>query len=116
MVITKHKVSSEKRFQKASSRGSGKVQALSVLQDAIHARVANLATDLPSPDSIALMSEQLQTLMDVLPDNLFRQIVTLKLAGKSIESIADELELVPRTIYRKLKIVESLWIETLGKQ
>lgn len=115
LVITKHKVSSEKRFQKASARGSGKVQAISVLQEVIHASVANLTTDQPSPDAIVLMSEQLQILMDVLPDNLFRQIVTMKLAGKSIERIADDLDVVPRTIYRKLKIIEVLWLETLGK-
>ena len=115
MVITKHKVLSEKRVQKADSRGGGRVAIISELQGELKHFVQNLTTDAPSPDSLASMAEHYQILLSVLPDDMYREIVKLKLLGKSIAEISDHFDVVPRTISRKLKIIQNIWLETLGE-
>jgi len=115
LVVTKRKVSSEKRSQKSLIRGGGKVAVVSDLSDLLKNFVSNLKGDLASPDSLAVMSEQYQILMDALPDDFYRNIVKLKLEGKTIQEVADDLNVVPRTIHRKLKYIQTVWIETLGK-
>ena len=113
LVITKHKVASEKRLQKADSRGGGRVALLSELEGALKNCVKNLFADASTPESLALVAEQYQILLSVLPDDMYREIVRLKLLGKSACEIAEQFDVVPRTIQRKLKIIQNLWLETL---
>ena len=115
MIVTKNKVSSEKRVQRADFRGGGKVAVISDLGKLLKERIANQTCDVPTPESIAQMAEQYQMLLEILPDDMYREIVKLKLLGKTIVEIADELDVVPRTIHRKLKIIQKTWIETMGK-
>ena len=115
LVVTKRKVSSEKRSQKSRSRGGGKVANVSDLSDLLKNFVSNQKGDIASPESLAVMSEQYQILMDSLPDEFYRDIVRLKLKGKTIQEVAKDLDVVPRTIHRKLKTIQSTWLETLGK-
>ena len=114
MVITKHKVLSEKRVQKADSRGGGRVAIISELHGELKHYVDNLTTVAPSPESLASASEHYQILLNVLPNDMYREIVKLRLMGKSIDEISDHFDVVPRTINRKLKIIQNLWLETLG--
>ncbi len=113
MVITKHKVASEKRIQKADSRGGGRVALLSELGSELKDCVENLTEDASTPESLALVAEQYQILLDVLPDDRYREIVRLKLMGKSAGEIAEEFDVVARTIHRKLKIIQNRWLESL---
>lgn len=115
LVVTKRKVSSEKRSQKSRSRGGGKVAVVTDLSDLLKNFVSNQKGDIASPESLAVMSEQYQILMDSLPDEFYRDIVRLKLKGKTIQEVAKDLDVVPRTIHRKLKTIQSTWLETLGK-
>jgi DNA-directed RNA polymerase specialized sigma24 family protein len=115
LVVTKRKVLSEKRSQKSLSRGGGKVNIVTDLSDLLKNFVLNRKGEMASPDSIAVMSEQYQILMNALPDDFHRDIVKLKLKGKTIQEVADDLNVVPRTIHRKLKHIQTVWIETLGK-
>lgn len=115
MVITRRKVLSEKRVQMADSRGGGRVAILSELQGELKQFVENLTANAPSPESLASMAEHYQILLNVLPDDMYREIVKLKLMGKSIVEISDHFDVVPRTIGRKLKIIQNMWIETLGE-
>lgn len=115
LVVTKRKVLSEKRSQKSLSRGGGKVNIVTDLSDLLKNFVLNRKGEMASPDSIAVMSEQYQILMNSLPDDFHRDIVKLKLKGKTIQEVADDLNVVPRTIHRKLKHIQTVWIETLGK-
>jgi len=115
LVVTKHKVLSEKRTQKTLTRGGGKVAVVSDLSDLLKNFVSNQKGDTATPDSLAVMSEQYQILLDALPDDFYRDIVKLKLKGKTIQEVADDLNVVPRTIHRKLKYIQTVWLETLGK-
>ncbi len=115
LVVTKRKVSSEKRSQKSLIRGGGKVNVVTDLSDLLKNFVSNREGEMASPDSLAVMSEQYQILMDALPDDFYRDIVKLKLKGKTIQEVADDLNVVSRTIHRKLKHIQTVWIETLGK-
>lgn len=114
LVITRRKVSSERRSQKSLIRGGGRVAVVTDLSEMLKNFVLNQQGDMASPDSLAVMSEEYQILLDALPDKVCREIVNLKLKGKTVQEVADDLKVVPRTIHRKLKLIQTVWIETLG--
>ena len=116
MLVTKNKVSSEKRVQRANFRGGGRVAIISDLGKLLRERIANQTCDVPTPESLVQMEEQCQLLLEILPDDVYREIVRLKLIGNTIAEIADQLDVVPRTIHRKLKIIQKTWIETMEKE
>ncbi len=116
MLVTKNKVSSEKRVQRANFRGGGRVAVISDLGKLLRERIANQTCDVPTPESLVQMEEQCQLLLEILPDDVYREIVRLKLIGNTIAEIADQLDVVPRTIHRKLKIIQKTWIETMEKE
>lgn len=116
MLVTKNKVSSEKRVQRANFRGGGRVAVISDLGKLLRERIANQTCDVPTPESLVEMEEQCQLLLEILPDDVYREIVRLRLIGNTIAEIADELDVVPRTIHRKLKIIQKTWIETMEKE
>jgi DNA-directed RNA polymerase specialized sigma24 family protein len=115
-VITKNKVASEKRTQRTLSRGSGKVSVLSDLKGMLKESATATRSSMPSPAAIVQLAEQYQMLLDFLPDDEFRKIVKLKLSGKTILEIADELGVIRATITRKLRIIQKIWRATLGDQ
>lgn len=116
MLVTKNKVSSEKRVQRANFRGGGRVAVITDLGKLLRERIANQTCDVPTPESLVQMEEQCQLLLEILPDDVYREIVRLRLIGHTIAEIADELDVVPRTIHRKLKIIQKTWIETMEKE
>ena len=46
-----------------------------------------------------------------LPDDQYREIVRFKMEGKDVADIQSLLEMLPRTLQRKLDRIEELWKE-----
>ena len=44
-----------------------------------------------------------------LPDDQYREIIRFKMDGNDVEAIAEMLDVVPRTIFRKLAIMKNRW-------
>lgn len=44
-----------------------------------------------------------------LPDDQYREIIQLKMDGLDVEAIAEMIDVVPRTIFRKLAIMKNRW-------
>ena len=55
------------------------------------------------------MQEELQRLMDQLPDDTVRLVAARKLEGWTNADIAGELGVVERTVERKLGLVRACW-------
>jgi RNA polymerase sigma factor (sigma-70 family) len=108
-VMTHNKVASERRVQKSRSRGNGKVSLFSELDRTAQNYIANFASVQADPRVRSHLEDQFQALMDILPDERCREIVKLRLAGRSLDEIAKILKVVDRTVQRKMKLIQDLW-------
>jgi len=62
-----------------------------------------------SPEVLSILHEEHDRIMQLLPDDRLRTIAQLHLEGFSNEEIAGKIELSPRTISRKLKLIRDQW-------
>ena len=69
----------------------------------------------PSPDSAAIIAEQVQELLDALPDPILRQIAGWRMDGLSNAEIAREMGCTVRTVERKLERIRMIWAR-IGEQ
>lgn len=137
MVITTRKAAAALAKDRRQKRGSGHVRGDSAMMRAvdmpqIHAgfndsnilksredsdllqgfdRLQSVST---TPDIAALMADEAQELLRLLPDEVSRQVACLKLDGHTHEEIADKLQCNVRTVERRLKQIRDLWAKRLG--
>ena len=116
--ITSHKALDQQRYLLAEKRGGGRVRG----DSAMTGPSGSLADWPPAllenevgPDFLVAMSERCQRLMIVLPDEQLREIARRRLEGYTNAEIAKELNVVERTIERRLQLIRSLWSEELRK-
>jgi RNA polymerase sigma factor (sigma-70 family) len=111
-TIIARKASSKIRRSRSQKRGGGKVRGESAFFRTGPAKrgdgLGNIASGEPTPAFAAEMAEQCARLLDCLPDEC-RRIVLCKLEGRSNAQIADQLNLAPRTIDRKLAAIRAAW-------
>jgi RNA polymerase sigma factor (sigma-70 family) len=65
----------------------------------------------PTPESAAIIQEQLQQLLDSLGDPILRQIALWRMDGLSNAEIAEKMGCVVRTVERKLERIRLIWAE-----
>lgn len=82
----------------------------------------------PDGDGLAAMADQVDHelhadardlghwLLQQLPDPMLRSVAVLRLEGLSTEEIAAALDVVPRTIERKLARIRDLWVAAGGPE
>jgi DNA-directed RNA polymerase specialized sigma24 family protein len=114
---TKHDVIDHVRASTAAKRGSKRVRGNSVFSkqvgaDDIEAGFDSFADRTATPDLLVEMDEQLNLLLDRLPEPLLRQLALMKMEGYSSDEIASELGVSPRTVSRKLNLIRSYWSDT----
>jgi DNA-directed RNA polymerase specialized sigma24 family protein len=63
----------------------------------------------PSPVFAAQVVEEFQRLLDHLDDDLLRAVAVGKMEGYTNDELAARLDLAPRTIERKLRIIRGIW-------
>lgn len=61
------------------------------------------------PAQAALMADEVESLIDALPDDQAREIVRLRLEGYQNREIADRLGCATRTVERRLNVVRKIW-------
>jgi RNA polymerase sigma factor (sigma-70 family) len=112
-MLTARKVAREIEHRMTQKRGEGKIRGESVFGKDDN-------TDLPqlgeahwdskqTPDFLAEMREQMEMLLDLLPDADFRTIALMRFEGASNQEIAQHLGCSERTIERKLTRIRELW-------
>jgi DNA-directed RNA polymerase specialized sigma24 family protein len=66
----------------------------------------------PSPEDEAMMIDQCQARLDSLGDPTLQKIACMRLEGFSTQEIADRLAVHVRSVQRKLKLIETKWLES----
>ncbi|MEL6107870.1 MAG: sigma-70 family RNA polymerase sigma factor [Planctomycetota bacterium] len=115
IAITSNKAVDQIRRQTSKKRGRGLVRGDSVLgargdssQDFVE-----IICDEPSPELLASMDEQFQSLLALLRDDLQRSIVLLRLAGHSNREIAEKVNISLRSVERKVEVIRDTWSSVL---
>lgn len=112
VVITARKVSHHLRDRSAKKRGAGNVHGESVFAadvSAMGAGIDRVIGEVPTPDFALQVSEQSERLMEMLPDDSFREVARLKFEGYSNEEIAQLSGHSLRTVVRRLALIRKLW-------
>jgi DNA-directed RNA polymerase specialized sigma24 family protein len=116
--ITAHKALDQQRWVMAEKRGGGRVRGDSAMigpADSIADWPASLLENEIGPDSLVAITEQCDRLMALLPDEQLRQIAQRRLEGYTNAEIAKELEVIERTVERRLHLIRSLWSGEMQK-
>lgn len=65
----------------------------------------------PTPELAAIMAEEFQRLMKLLPDQTYREIAFSKFYGYTREEIAERLDCSTKTVSNKLRYIRRAWEE-----
>jgi DNA-directed RNA polymerase specialized sigma24 family protein len=112
VVITSRKVVGLIRHRGRRKRGGGMVVGESALQEATDAGGEGLAQFLgrePSPQLAAELADDSQRLLDALGSETLRTVALLRLEGHTAEEIGRSLEISPRSVERKLRLIRKIW-------
>ena len=114
ILITSRKISHRLRDRSAQKRG-GNVNKIGIDVGEIEG-ISNVLVNELTPDFIAEMKEEMESLMLRLPNENIRRIAELKVAGYSNSEIAKDMECGKRTVERRLMIIRQTWIENRLKK
>ena len=105
-TISRHKATDRIRRELRIRRGG---QA-----EITHLGLEAAADDSPAPSEAAALDDELNRLfaqIDAHGDPTLRVVATLRLEGASNEEIAEHLGCTPRTVQRKLQLIERMWLQ-----
>ncbi len=77
-----------------------------------HDLLARAVSKEPAPEFAAILREQIDHLLDVLPDPTLRQIAEWRMQGADNTEIARRLGRAVRTIERKVEVIRLVWEKT----
>ncbi len=63
----------------------------------------------PDPEFAALMAEECSGLLHGLKDRQLQHVALWRMEGYTVEEIAQKLDLVPRSVKRKLGVIRNIW-------
>jgi DNA-directed RNA polymerase specialized sigma24 family protein len=115
VVITRRKAVDELQRARRKKRGGGAVRGESAFADnkssADERGIEQVASNEPTPQIAVLMAGEFERLLDLLPDETYRDIALMKMDGYSNDQIAATIERHVRTVERKLDDIRSFWKE-----
>lgn len=120
LSMVNFKVTDHIRRESAQKRGGGRLLDENALtNDASravpYATLDQFPDDAPLADEVVCVEEQHEWLMEVLGDDVLREVVTRRLEGQKINEIADFFQRSERWVKRKLSIVRGLWERELRR-
>jgi RNA polymerase sigma factor (sigma-70 family) len=116
VAITGRKAIDQIRRQTSQKRGGGKVRGNSAfigLDGAEGVGFEQVISREPTPEFLMLMDEEHHRLLDVLHDDVQRDIVRFRLAGYKNEEIAEQVGISIRSVERKLNLIREAWSQEL---
>ena len=111
VAITSHKAVDQIRRQTSHKRGGGQVRGNSLFardQVVVESFDDLLGAD-PTPELLVSMDEEYTRLLDMLHDDVQRDIVRYKLSGHRNREIADKVGISLRSVERKLEVIRDAW-------
>lgn len=117
VTIAARKAWTAMRRSNAEKRGGGTLRGESVFGKAddepAGAGIDDVLGREPTPEFAAMVAENYQRLLDILGDDQLREVARLRLEGHSNEEIADRLQIVSRSVERKLGKIRDKWAREL---
>jgi DNA-directed RNA polymerase specialized sigma24 family protein len=117
LAITKQKSVNLIRRGVAAKRGGKRVYSESAYVTANGAvgrfSFDQLIGDCPTPETLAILEEESQRLLDLLPNAELVKIAKHRLEGYSVAEIANNLSVSHRSIERKLSLIRNAWSQEL---
>ena len=117
VTITANKASNNRKLHDRQKRGGGKVHGLSGFEGSDKQSNENSDKFIRREDDPAAMVELEQTCQEMLrqlPDDSYRKIALMRMAGHTNEEMAEEFNCTTRTIERKLVAIRKVWIRVSG--
>lgn len=112
-IITVRKARAQLRQQRRLKRGGGLVLRETDLVDG-GAGLDGLDDREPGPELTALAAEGLLRLLELLDDEVLRQVACWRMEGLTCTEIAGRLGCARRTVARQLALIRKLWASELG--
>jgi len=114
VMLTDRKAIDYRRRSLADKRGGGEVRGDSAFAgrpDSVsHARGINqLIGREPTPEFATRVAEEFEQLLALLGDERLSRIAVSKMEGMTIEELADDMEVSPSTVQRKLRLIRRKW-------
>lgn len=106
LVLTDRKAFDLAAHERRQRRGGGKVVDEAALGPV---SLGQFADGEPGPAYVALVADEFRRLLAMLDDPELRHVAVRKMEGHSVEEIAAELGLVPRTVQRRLHLIRLTW-------
>ncbi len=115
VVLTTRKISARARYERRQKRGQGKTRSDSVFQSRYsdeqnHGFDQVVGPD-PTPEFIAQLAEECQSMLEILDDDSMRRVALLRLEGFTNDEIAEKLGCTRRSVQRKLERIRLRWTE-----
>ena len=108
-LIASRKIANEIQHHDRIKRGNGKVRGDSAFGSAGIENIRNLIACEPTPHDLNQFEKHCQDLLCQLPDDTYRKIALMRLAGHTDREIAEALKVTVRTIERKLQWIRMKW-------
>jgi len=115
LALVKRKVVDHQRRETSAKRGGGQVRAMTDVGFASSGELVleEIVDSEPTPEHLVAMDEQLAFLMSLLRTDELRRVAGLRLEGHSQEEIAAKLNVVTKTVGRKLNLIRKTWANEL---
>ena len=111
IVIATRKTLNTAAFHDREKRGGGKVKGDSAIENGLELKGLNSFLNEDDPAKFVELEVSCQELLKALPDEDYREITLLRLAGFSNIEIAMKTGCSRRTIDRKLNAIRLVWAE-----
>jgi DNA-directed RNA polymerase specialized sigma24 family protein len=119
LALTRQKAVDRIRHEMREKRGGGNVRGESIFAKGDLGSGAfgleNLVADEPTPKTLVDLEEQHKHLMQILPNDMMRQIAMQRMDGHSAKEIAAEFGYTTRWAQRKLDLIRKKWLRELNK-
>jgi RNA polymerase sigma factor (sigma-70 family) len=113
VVITARKALDQVAHERTLRQGGGTVQGESRMSSREtvwdDAAIEQVVGDEPTPEFAAQVAEQYHRLLDLLGDEMLRQVAVWKVEGLTNDEVAERLDCSRRTVARKLDMIRVIW-------
>lgn len=113
VLLTARKICRLVQRERTQKRGGGAVQHMSAL-DKEDAAAWEVIGPEPSPEFAAQLADECRRLLEKLGGDELRAVALAKMEGYTNAEIAGRLNVVERTVERRLSLIRKLWDEEEG--
>ncbi len=113
VLLTDRKAINLVHHERRLKRGGDKVHLRQSDSVGAEQALAQVLSREPSPEFAAQVAEEYQRLLQLLDDAELEQVAIRKLEGYTVKEIAAQLQLMPRTVQRRLQLIRHIWEQEL---